>query len=157
MSALLRLGSCASAGRIGKIIKRQMNSAATPAQKIDELVPGNRKHPGSHRGAADPTLAFEMNGEQCLLHDILCIGFRGHGAGKRPPDKAAQCGGQRGQQALIGRAIALIGSLQQQRPFSVRAFAQASLDLYVAMMRVVTCLLERILSRFRDRFRSQGL
>src|SRR6185437_10928739 len=117
--------------RFADIIERQVDAAATAAQEINDLMPGDREHPGRHGGTAHPGLALQMNGEQNLLQDIFRIGLRRTGTDEATANETAQFRRQQSQKAAIGFRIAGIRGLQQMIPFAFAILAQGSLWFFV--------------------------
>ena len=70
---LLLLIGAAIGQRVGQFIDRDLRAAAAPAQRIDELVAGDRRHPRPDQIGLPPGMAVQMDGEQRLLHNVLRI------------------------------------------------------------------------------------
>ena len=56
---------------LGKIVDIDENPAAAAAQRIDQLVAGDRKQPRRERRVGVPGMPFQMHRQQNVLHDIL--------------------------------------------------------------------------------------
>ena len=57
--------------RLGEIVDIDENPPAAAAQRIDQLVAGDRKQPGRERRVGVPGMPLQMHRQQNVLHDIL--------------------------------------------------------------------------------------
>ena len=110
-------------GRGEKVLKSSIGSAPSrPAatHRVDDLVAGDRVHPGPELLAAVPGVPLEMDRQQRLLHRILDIGVAQPGALKRPtrhrPDRTTDIL----QQPPVDPLVARHGGPHHLRPGIVR-------------------------------------
>ncbi len=66
-----RLGRRLARQRLGKVVDIDEHPAAAAAQRIDQLVAGDREQPGGERRVGVPGMPFQMHRQQNVLHDIL--------------------------------------------------------------------------------------
>jgi len=55
----------------GKVINIDKDAPAAAAQRVDQLVAGDRKQPWGKRGADVPGVPLQMDRQQNVLHDVL--------------------------------------------------------------------------------------
>ena len=92
--------------RLGEIVDVDENPPAAAAQRIDQLVAGDRKQPRRERRVGVPGMPFQMHRQQNVLHDILGLIDRLPG----PRQTAARRGPQHRrdglEQTMIRRIVA---------------------------------------------------
>ena len=125
----------------GKIVDRNMEPSAAPPQHIDYFMTCDGPNPGAEWCFLIPTLPFEVNGEQCFLHNILGILNGQSGSSQAAARQAAKDRGQLQQQFPVSLGVAQIGRAHEQGPLVVLAVGahQVPLVLFGPCGPCVTC------------------
>ena len=92
--------------RLGEIVDVDENPSAPAAQRIDQLVAGDRKQPWRERGARVPGMPLQMHRQQNVLHDILGLIDRLTGARQAAPRGCPEHRRDGLEQAVIRRIVA---------------------------------------------------
>ena len=100
------LGGGFARDRLGEIVDVDENPPAAAAQRIDQLVAGDRKQPRRERRVGVPGMPLQMHRQQNVLHDVLGLIDRL----SRPRQTAARRGPQHRrdglEQTMIRRTVA---------------------------------------------------
>ncbi len=106
--SLFRLGS----GRVEGFVQLDLQAAADLAEGVDQLEPRDGVEPWLDRQIALPGVAFQVDGKQRFLHDVLWIDAALSGSA---PREAANKGGRPAKKFRIGSFVALESGFQQPR------------------------------------------
>lgn len=119
---LLRLGR----RRIKGLFQHDFHAAPYLAEGIDQLETRDRKEPRFHRQVALPSVALQVNGKKCFLHDILWVDAA---LPDTPPCKTPHKGCRLSEKLRISPFISPESGLQQERKLGLVPAFQGTLLL----------------------------
>jgi hypothetical protein len=110
--------------RLGEIVDVDENPPAAAAQRINQLVAGDRKQPWREWRVGVPGMSLQMHRQQNVLHDILGLIDRLTSTRQPAARPSPQHRSHGLEQTVIGRTIARNGQPHQAGPL-VFTFAHA--------------------------------